>query len=83
MAGANISKPQTTAPGSDVRQLVVQHNKLVDDVELLRSKLAAVLTKLDSDAGVTDTNYNALHAPAAATLTASKLANPAGVAITT
>lgn len=32
------------------------------DLEALRTKHNATLTKLDLDAGVTDTNYNSLHA---------------------
>ncbi len=32
------------------------------DMEALRTKHNAVLAKLDSDAGVTDTNYSSLHA---------------------
>jgi len=58
-----------------LRDLMLQHNKMVDDLELLRSKFVATLTKLDNDAGVTDTNYNALNTVAAATLTAAKIGN--------
>lgn len=50
-----------------LRDLVVQFNKLVDDLELLRSHVA-------TGTGVTAT--------AAAALTAAKIGNPSGTAIT-
>ena len=37
----------------------------VDDFTELRSKFIALLTKLDADAGVTDTNYASTLTPAA------------------
>lgn len=42
---------------------------LADDVVELRTKLVAVLAKLDADAGVTDVNYASLHTPAASNVT--------------
>lgn len=69
---AQWSKATTTDALSAMAAAV---NDLIDDLELLRSKYAAVLTKLDADAGVTDANYSSLHTVAAASLTAAKLQN--------
>lgn len=74
MAGTTTSSFDNLGiSGNAVRQLVIEFNKLVDDMETLRAKYAAVLTKLDADAGVTDVNYSSLHTVAAATLTAAKI----------
>jgi hypothetical protein len=80
MAGTTTSSPITTARGSDLDALVVEFNKLVDDVEAIRAKYAAALAKLDADGGVTDTNYVATQTVLAATLTAAKIGNRAGTA---
>lgn len=40
-------------------------DELVDDLTELRSKLIGLLQKLDSDAGVTDADYEATLTPAA------------------
>jgi hypothetical protein len=74
------------------RQVRLEHNNLVDDIEVIRAALYtlatnfnAVLTKLDADAGVTDTNYNSLQAvtrttyDAAGDMTAAKVADQDGV----
>lgn len=95
MAGTTTSSRRTTLSGDALNDLLVQFNKLVDDVETLRAGLGtlgtnfnATLTKLDADAGVTDTNYNALQAvttttyDAAGDMTAAKIGNQAGTAIT-
>lgn len=50
-------------------------SKLVADVETLRAAHGTLAAKLDADAGVTDTNYNALTTPAASALTGYKLAD--------
>ncbi len=68
MAGASrTGNPGAVPAGVDV--LREELNKLIDDVEVLRAALNtlatnfnATLTKLDDDAGVTDTNYNATQA---------------------
>lgn len=41
--------------------IVREWNQMVALLNQLRTKFNAVLTKLDADAGVTDTNYNSLH----------------------
>jgi len=71
MAGTAVTvTPEfSTSPESVVERLRASLNKIVDDVEVLRAGLNtlatnfnATLTKLDADAGVTDTNYNATQA---------------------
>ena len=75
MAGTTIARPTTGVVGSDVEAVRLEHNKLVDDLEVLRAAFATLVTKLNADAGVTDTNYASV---AAATLTAAKVANVNG-----
>lgn len=95
MAGTTTTSRETAFPGADVRDLIIQFGKLVDDVEVIRAGLNtlatnfnATLTKLDADGGVTDTNYNATQAvtrttyDAAGDMTAAKIGNNAGTAIT-
>lgn len=78
MSGTTVARRQTTVSGSIERQAVVEHNKLVDDVETLRASVATLVTKLNADAGVTDTNYAA---PAASALTAAKIADDTGTVV--
>ena len=91
MAGTTVPTTVTGMAGSDVEQMCLAFNRLVDDVEVLRAGLNtlatnfnAALAKLDADAGVTDTNYNSTQAvvrttyDAAGDLTAPKVANQAG-----
>lgn len=61
MAGSAVTvTPEfSTAPEGVVERLRASHNTLIDDVELLRAAIVAIATKLDADAGVTDTNYAA------------------------
>ena len=56
--------------GQVVADLITQVNALVADLAALRTQYNAVMTKLDADAGVTDTNYNATRAMAAMTAAA-------------
>lgn len=96
MAGTTTKSKETSPAyqGDLTRDLCKQFNKLVDDVEVLRAALNtlatnfnATLVKLDADAGVTDTNYNATQAvtrttyDAAADLTGAKIGDMAGTAI--
>jgi hypothetical protein len=62
--------------GSTNHATRVEHNKLVDDVEALRLAFATLVTKLNADAGVTDTDYASV---LAATLTGAKVADQDGV----
>jgi len=85
MAGTTTNSKRTALPGSDQNDLLVQYNKLVADVELIRAAVVALATKLDADAGVTDTNYAAGATLAAidtaAELLAAKIGNEAGTVI--
>lgn len=91
MAGTTTISTPTGLRGSDVADMRLQLNKAIDDIEVLRAGLNtlatnynAVLTKLDADAGVTDTNYNSTQAvtrttyDAASDLTAAKVGDLAG-----
>lgn len=86
MAGTQVDVVTEGIASSEMEQLRATVNKVVDDLEVLRAGLNtlatnfnATLTKLDADAGVTDTNYNALQAvvrttyDAAADLVANKV----------
>ena len=85
MAGTTTSSRVTGVKGSDQSDLAIQHNKLVADVELLRAAIVAIATKLDADAGVTDTNYAAGATLAAidtaAELLAAKIGDQSGTAL--
>ena len=76
MAGTTIKRTVTGMPGSDLEALRLQFNALIVDVEALRAAVATLVTKLNADAGVTDTNYASV---AAATLTAAQVADLRGV----
>ena len=75
MAGTTVLATPMGMPGSSVAALRLEHNKLVDDVEALRAAFATLVTKLNADAGVTDTNYASV---LAATLTGAKVADNNG-----
>lgn len=51
---------------SDKQQLIAELDALRTELNDLRTKYAALLAKLDLDAGVTDTNYGSLCGLAAA-----------------
>ena len=76
MAGTTVSARATAMAGSTNHATRVEHNKLVDDVEALRLAFATLVTKLNADAGVTDTDYASV---LAATLTGAKVADQDGV----
>jgi hypothetical protein len=65
--GAKISTP------ADAESLTQALRDVADDIELLRSKFAAALAKLDADAGVTDTNYVSLHTVLAGSIKTKKV----------
>lgn len=73
-------------PESATRDLAIQLNAAIDDLELIRAAVTATCVKLDLDGGVTDTNYAAQATVAAidtaAELLAAKIGNAAGTAIT-
>lgn len=76
MAGTTVPEREDAMLESTSRQVRIEHNKLVDDLEALRAAFATLVTKLNADGGVTDTNYASV---AGATLTAAKVANQDGV----
>lgn len=55
--------------GTLLAELIANNNALVADLTALRTQYNGLLTKLDADAGVTDTNYTALRSMAAPTAT--------------
>lgn len=59
-----------------VKTVLNQHaarlDELVADVETLRAKLLGALTKLDADAGITDTDYLATWTPGATVTSTGK-----------
>lgn len=48
--------------GAGSPSLALTLRDIADDLASIRTKVNATLTKLDADAGVTDTNYSALNA---------------------
>lgn len=55
MARGTAKKLTTANAGNDVKNLIAQHNKLVDEIDDIRTKYAALLAKLDSNhAAATD-----------------------------
>lgn len=86
MAGTTLKRRPTFGVTEAVeRDLVIQLNKLIDDVELIRLWAVALTAKLDLDAGVTDSNYAAaatlVNINAASKMTAAKIGDEAGTAI--
>jgi hypothetical protein len=63
-SGGSGLRPDPTGsaehPGIDVTL-----RDIADDLAALRTSITGITAKLDADAGVTDTNYAALHNPAA------------------
>lgn len=65
MAGTAASVRVTSARGTAEKQLLIEFNKLVADVELIRAAVVAIAVQIDSDNGTIGTDY-----AAAATITA-------------
>lgn len=83
MAGTTTSDKDIFGLAGGLRSLVVNYNKLVTDVETLRAALDAVCDLLDADSGVNGTTYAATAAvTTAAALTAAKVGNDQGTALT-
>lgn len=95
MAGTITKSKSTSTHNSACRDCIVEHNKLVTDVETLRAQVASLgtklngaLAKLDADAGVTDTTYVSLWGATLTTvdtasdLLAAQIGGPTGVALT-
>lgn len=54
-----LGNARSTKENTEIRALFAS---IQADLEALRAKHNALLAKLDADAGVTDSNYNSLHA---------------------
>lgn len=86
MAGTALKRRQSFGlTESPVRDLVIQMNKLIDDVELVRAAVKAMAAQIDTDAGTIGTDYVAAATitaiTSAATMTAAKIGNEGGTAI--
>ena len=89
MAGTALKRHQRFGGlESTERDLVIQFNKFINDIELCRAAVVATCTKLDLDGaggGVGDTDYAAqatvVAILTAGTMTAAKIGNESGTAI--
>lgn len=75
MAGTTKIARATGMADSTLNVTRLEYNKLVDDLETMRAAFATLVTKLNADTGVTDTNYASV---AAASLLAAKVADQTG-----
>ena len=87
MAGTAVKRKLTSLKESAEREAVIQVNKVIDDVEVLRVELAAtindvaairaalvgVTAQLDTDAGVVGATYGSGNDPAAISATAANV----------
>ncbi len=62
-----------------INDLKAKYNAAVTELNELKADHNALLAKLDADAGVTDTNYAALHTTAAADASTSAIADVAAL----
>lgn len=86
MAGTTLKRHDTFGlPENAVRDLVIQVNKMVDDIELIRTAVVAMAVQIDADNGTIGTDYEAaagiVAIATAATMTAAKIGDSAGTAI--
>ncbi len=83
MAGTLVRRKRTSPAKSDQRAVLVAVNNLITDVETLRAAIQTIAAQLDTDAGVTGTNFAANAAVSTASvLVAAKIGNHAGTAYT-
>lgn len=84
MAGTTEKIRHTGVPTSPLHRLIVNFNKLVSDVELIRAAVVAMAVQIDEDAGTIGTDYAAAATitaiDTAAELTAAKIGNDSGTA---
>lgn len=84
MAGTLKRRKQTQPYHSDMRELLIEHNKVVTDLETLRAAVQTIAAQLDLDGGVTGTTFAANAAvTTAAAMTAAQIGNHAGTAYST
>jgi hypothetical protein len=86
MAGTTLKRRDTFGLNENVtKDLVIQVNKLIDDLELVRAAVKAMAVQIDADNGTIGTDYVAAATITAitdaATMTAAKIGNEAGTAI--
>jgi hypothetical protein len=86
MAGTTLKRRATFGVNENVQKdLVIQVNKLIDDLELVRAAVVAMAVQIDADNGTIGTDYAAAATITAitdaATMTAAKIGNSAGTAI--
>jgi hypothetical protein len=84
MAGTTVRIRPIGRTTSVTRQLVIEMNKLIADVELLRAAIVAMAVQIDADNGTIGTDYAAAATitaiDTAAELTAAKIGDDAGTA---
>lgn len=84
MAGTTVRIKPIGVQNSVTQQLVVQVNKLIADVELIRAAVVAMAVQIDADNGTIGTDYAAAATitaiDTAAELLAAKIGNDAGTA---
>jgi hypothetical protein len=84
MAGTTEKIRPVGVPTSAQYRLIVNVNKLIDDVELLRAAIVAMAEQIDADNGTIGTDYAAAATIAAidtaAELLAAKIGNDGGTA---
>jgi hypothetical protein len=87
MAGTTVNKRDDAMSDGATRQLRLEYNKALDDIELLRAQLALTMTKVNAIITAAATNIAAVAAVGALTLTtvdtaadllAAKVANQDG-----
>jgi hypothetical protein len=86
LAGTTLKRRDTFGLNENVtKDLVIQVNKLIDDLELVRAAVKAMAVQIDADNGTIGTDYVAAATITAitdaATMTAAKIGNSAGTAI--
>ena len=60
-----VQSTNALADRGDAKELQAALDDIRRDLAALRTSITGITAKLDADAGVTDTNYAALHNPAA------------------
>lgn len=69
---------------SALYRMIVNHNKVIDDLELIRAAVKAMAAQIDADAGTIGTDYVAAATitaiTSAATMTGAKIGDDSGTA---
>lgn len=67
MAQSIKSRTGAMSDKSDAREVRLLLDAALADLTAIRTSITGITAKLDADVGITDTNYAALHDPAALT----------------